>query len=1017
MNTSTKRPAAHKPAVSQALAKKAKSIIISAVAKKPAIEKSESIETLEEKIQSEQEDVEMKKEITSKVKKHRPLAYIVVDPITKQLTVNPEAVEFLKSLDKTGNGTQQYTFYSVGGPYRTGKSSIENLLLDIDPETEEGFGVGDTTRAKTKGILIHTKTWICADSSIGIMMDGEGTGDIDSDETHSSRILALQLLLSSCFIYNSMGGSITENHIQQLHLVANISKHIRLHTVEEETKNKNDENEEDREVATVEQLAEHFGDLWWLMRDASLELEHGSANEYLNHAVKDPSPPAAILAKNEDAQKQYQSKKRVRRLIRAVFPQRQCRTLIRPCREENDLKSLDFNRYKKSVILPEYLKQIDALRNDLKNIRRPKMIMDGKPITGEAHALLAEKCCNAMNQNVAPSIIDTFSSLADSLCRQATEDAFSVWKTQSQAWLNTRRKSSTGSGSVTVNPEELQQVQEKDWVPAALEAYKKRAFGDIAGEREFLLRRALQEEVTKLHSQNIEHIQNRVLLLAEQLQAVIVTVNTFQEIQNKCQRLEDSFKTQVGTSMQVMHVWYSIIYPKLWNWALLFNSKMSEQNETLEQSTKDAQRQCQNLQDQLAKLKEEDESTIKNLKQEHDVLLKEKCVEVEKLTFELHIQSEKLEAQQAQQQSKLTEMAEKYQQQVKQNQQDHTTLEIQLTKINEEKQRFQIKLEEAEEQLKQIRLKTSQNQDAMMRLDESERQLKSLKIINENQKQRLTDYDNTLKHQLDQVKIEAQRKQTELKLFWEEQVQKLTIENKQIKIKLQELEHQQDDWKTSKSDWERRSKEIREVQHQQDEIIKQLRKESASEKEQRLIEIKQRQELQTQWFEKQVQQQTQASDALKDVEKQLARVQAHLAEKERRAVEVEKLVIDMDRCREERDQLRIELAFSQKTAQFMEAQLKCNDAERQELYNRIIKLERELEKITVQAGIAAVQSNLPCMPATTTITTTSVTHPASPSSASSSTGSSSLHNFLTAAAANQNKNHNNNKLFEADLSF
>jgi hypothetical protein len=60
-----------------------------------------------------------------------------------------------------------------------------------------------------------------------LIIDSEGIGALDEDSTHDSRIFALTILLSSCFIYNSIG-SIDENAIQNLSLIVNLTKNIHI---------------------------------------------------------------------------------------------------------------------------------------------------------------------------------------------------------------------------------------------------------------------------------------------------------------------------------------------------------------------------------------------------------------------------------------------------------------------------------------------------------------------------------------------------------------------------------------------------------------------------------------------------------------------------------------------------------------------------------------------------------------------------------------------------------------------
>jgi hypothetical protein len=56
-----------------------------------------------------------------------------------------------------------------------------------------------------------------------LLIDSEGIGAFDEDENHDTKIFLLALLLSSFFIYNSMG-TIDENALNNLSLIVNLSK-------------------------------------------------------------------------------------------------------------------------------------------------------------------------------------------------------------------------------------------------------------------------------------------------------------------------------------------------------------------------------------------------------------------------------------------------------------------------------------------------------------------------------------------------------------------------------------------------------------------------------------------------------------------------------------------------------------------------------------------------------------------------------------------------------------------------
>lgn len=60
-----------------------------------------------------------------------------------------------------------------------------------------------------------------------IVLDTEGLGALDEDSNHDMRIFSLAILMSSYFLYNSIG-SIDENAVSSLSFVVNITKHIQL---------------------------------------------------------------------------------------------------------------------------------------------------------------------------------------------------------------------------------------------------------------------------------------------------------------------------------------------------------------------------------------------------------------------------------------------------------------------------------------------------------------------------------------------------------------------------------------------------------------------------------------------------------------------------------------------------------------------------------------------------------------------------------------------------------------------
>lgn len=116
-------------------------------------------------------------------------------------TLTPQAEDFLTSLPEN----RKLGIISIVGRYRTGKSFFVNrVLLD---QMKGGFQVGPTINPCTKGLWLWKKTIPSTtheDTDI-IVIDTEGFGGMDENANHDSRIFLFSLLLSSYFIYNSVG--------------------------------------------------------------------------------------------------------------------------------------------------------------------------------------------------------------------------------------------------------------------------------------------------------------------------------------------------------------------------------------------------------------------------------------------------------------------------------------------------------------------------------------------------------------------------------------------------------------------------------------------------------------------------------------------------------------------------------------------------------------------------------------------------------------------------------------------
>lgn len=224
---------------------------------------------------------------------------------------------------------------AVAGVYRTGKSFLLNRCL-LNLQNGAGFGVGPSINPCTKGL------WIWGTPVVGytekgeqvnvLVVDTEGIGGLDEDNSHDMRVFSLAVLLSSYLVYNSMG-SIDENAIQCMSFVTNLSKHIQCSSA----KGQHESDQKRAEAAGEDNhLVRHMPRFMWTVRDFTLQLVNDDgaeipSQEYLERALDDlPDAGGTQTARNE-----------VKQHLRKYFPERDCFTMVRPVVKEELLQSLD----------------------------------------------------------------------------------------------------------------------------------------------------------------------------------------------------------------------------------------------------------------------------------------------------------------------------------------------------------------------------------------------------------------------------------------------------------------------------------------------------------------------------------------------------------------------------------------------------------------------------------------------------------------------------------------------------
>ena len=296
---------------------------------------------------------------------------------------------------------------AVAGMYRTGKSYLLNrMLLD----RSNGFGVGPTINPCTKGVWMWSKPvdglTPDGDPIKVIILDTEGLGALDEDSNHDVRIFSLAILLSSFFIYNSVG-SIDENALQNLSLVINLTKHIQI------------KGSGINEDVDPQEFAKYFPNFMWVVRDFTLQLvdqegEQISSKEYLEKA----------LSNQKGFSDSIEQKNRIRRLLKSFFEERDCVTMIRPLTNEERLQNLI--NIPMEELRPEFVDQIGVLRRKTLQRVKPKKI-NGKNLNGTMFWNLCSSYVEAINKGAIPSIESSWAYICKNECLKAADESYDIF--------------------------------------------------------------------------------------------------------------------------------------------------------------------------------------------------------------------------------------------------------------------------------------------------------------------------------------------------------------------------------------------------------------------------------------------------------------------------------------------------------------------------------------------------------------------------------------------------------------
>ncbi|XP_061101562.1 guanylate-binding protein 1-like isoform X2 [Conger conger] len=392
-----------------------------------------------------------------------------------ELQVNQEALKILNSI------RQPVVVVSIVGMYRTGKSYLMNRLAG----KQTGFSLGSTIQSETKGIWMWCVPHPCRDDQALVLLDTEGLGDVEKgDQANDNWIFSLAVLLSSTFVYNSMG-TINNEAVMSLHYVTELTEHIKV------------KSSEAQEGDTADEFLHFFPTFVWAVRDFTLELTMGgqaiTANHYLENSLK--------LVKGNS--RHVVSSNGARECIRNYFPTRKCFVFDQPASKEK-LRIID--KLTDADLEPAFVQQTLDFCSYIFKQSREKTITGGYTVTGQMLGNLAVTYVDAIRHGSVPCLENAVEALSQIENSAAVEESFALYK----RLLGERVKLHTET------QEELSTVQD-GCLKEALQLFMKRSFKDEDQSYQKGLMEHIRKEYDEKCRDNAALSQSHCTALLQQL--------------------------------------------------------------------------------------------------------------------------------------------------------------------------------------------------------------------------------------------------------------------------------------------------------------------------------------------------------------------------------------------------------------------------------------------------------------------------------------------------------------------
>jgi len=302
-----------------------------------------------------------------------------------KLFLNEDAVKILNDIK------DNIIIVSVFGKGHTGKSFLMNLLLNSreNAESLRGFKVNSSITSSKRGIWMwNTPIQREKSSEKIIFIDSEG---INSENIYhqsaDSKLFALMIMISSLFIYNTVG-DINSNSLNDLELIVHL---VDLLTVDD-TINKEQ---------LISDLCPKF---IWALRDFDLEKMKNkdgkkiSSDDYLEQCLID-----RFEGKNKD------EINLIKDYFLKYFKERECVALPSPVEDEKDLIMLKRMNFKD--LRQDFKNEFKNLRNKIYKFSSSKII-NGNNLNGPMIAYILTNFIKLINDEKTINISNIFNEMS-----------------------------------------------------------------------------------------------------------------------------------------------------------------------------------------------------------------------------------------------------------------------------------------------------------------------------------------------------------------------------------------------------------------------------------------------------------------------------------------------------------------------------------------------------------------------------------------------------------------------------